>query len=158
MLCVYQIFPVAPPAITIATNWAMRGKRRWVCAGTQTSSLTSVLRGDSKRGKTQSSIHSKLQKHMQTLISPAGSCKQHKEYNNNYEYLCFCPRSPHLPSVNSSLGVDVEELAEDCCAVRSQLEHLQRLLLQVRRSQGQKVRSLRIPIRRAVPSRHQQLS
>uniref|UniRef100_A0AAQ4NQK5 Coiled-coil serine-rich protein 2a n=1 Tax=Gasterosteus aculeatus aculeatus TaxID=481459 RepID=A0AAQ4NQK5_GASAC len=39
--------------------------------------------------------------------------------------LCL-QRSPGSPG----LGVDVEELAEDCSAVRSQLEHLQRLLLQ----------------------------
>ncbi|KAM9336254.1 uncharacterized protein ABDE67_019309 [Symphorus nematophorus] len=48
--------------------------------------------------------------------------------------LDLCPaRSPCL-SVGSpgspGLGVDVEELAEDCSAVRSQLEYLQRLLLQ----------------------------
>ncbi|XP_068585320.1 serine-rich coiled-coil domain-containing protein 2-like isoform X2 [Cebidichthys violaceus] len=36
------------------------------------------------------------------------------------------PRSPGAPG----LGLDVEELAEDCSAVRSQLEYLQRLLLQ----------------------------
>ncbi|XP_008290597.1 serine-rich coiled-coil domain-containing protein 2-like [Stegastes partitus] len=36
---------------------------------------------------------------------------------------CLSPGSP-------SLGLDVEELAEDCSAVRSQLEYLQRLLLQ----------------------------
>ncbi|XP_054860562.1 serine-rich coiled-coil domain-containing protein 2 isoform X2 [Amphiprion ocellaris] len=36
---------------------------------------------------------------------------------------CLSPGSP-------GLGLDVEELAEDCCAVRSQLEYLQRLLLQ----------------------------
>ncbi|XP_075937779.1 uncharacterized protein LOC142938361 isoform X2 [Anarhichas minor] len=41
--------------------------------------------------------------------------------------LALCPpRSPGAPG----LGLDVEELAEDCSAVRSQLEYLQRLLLQ----------------------------
>ncbi|XP_074475508.1 uncharacterized protein LOC141758220 isoform X2 [Sebastes fasciatus] len=45
--------------------------------------------------------------------------------------LDLCPprsscRSPGTPG----LGVDAEELAEDCSAVRSQLEYLQRLLLQ----------------------------
>lgn len=40
-------------------------------------------------------------------------------------------RSPGTPG----LGLDVEELAEDCSAVRSQLEYLQRLLLQVRREE-----------------------
>ncbi|XP_068455315.1 serine-rich coiled-coil domain-containing protein 2-like isoform X2 [Clinocottus analis] len=41
--------------------------------------------------------------------------------------LDFCsPRSPGGPA----LGLDVEELAEDCCAVRTQLEYLQSLLLQ----------------------------
>lgn len=33
--------------------------------------------------------------------------------------------------MSPGFGADVEELAEDCGAVRSQLEHLQRLLLQV---------------------------
>ncbi|XP_029384098.1 serine-rich coiled-coil domain-containing protein 2-like isoform X2 [Echeneis naucrates] len=37
--------------------------------------------------------------------------------------LCLSPGSP-------GLGLDVEELAEDCSAVRSQLEYLQKLLLQ----------------------------
>lgn len=55
MISLYQIFPVVPPAITRATNWAMQGTRQQVCAGTQTSSLTSVLQGDSQHGKTQSS-------------------------------------------------------------------------------------------------------
>ncbi|XP_035468504.2 serine-rich coiled-coil domain-containing protein 2 isoform X4 [Scophthalmus maximus] len=42
--------------------------------------------------------------------------------------LDLCPsRTPCLPP---ALGLDVEELADDCSAVRSQLEHLQRLLLQ----------------------------
>ncbi|XP_042364588.1 serine-rich coiled-coil domain-containing protein 2-like isoform X3 [Plectropomus leopardus] len=40
------------------------------------------------------------------------------------------PRSPCLSPGAPGLGVDVEELAEDCSAVRSQLEFLQRLLLQ----------------------------
>lgn len=40
------------------------------------------------------------------------------------------PRSPCLTSGTPALGVDVQELVEDCSAVRSQLEHLQRLLLQ----------------------------
>uniref|UniRef100_UPI003AAF072A serine-rich coiled-coil domain-containing protein 2-like n=1 Tax=Centroberyx gerrardi TaxID=166262 RepID=UPI003AAF072A len=42
-------------------------------------------------------------------------------------------RSPCL-SPGPGLGLDVEELAEDCSAVKSQLEYLQRLLLQVRES------------------------
>lgn len=52
--------------------------------------------------------------------------------------VCSCPVVvvPPPPSVRSPgspcLGLDVEELAEDCSAVRSQLEYLQRLLLQVR--------------------------
>lgn len=45
-------------------------------------------------------------------------------------------RFPQLSPGSPSLGMDVEELAEDCCEVRSQLEHLQRLLLQVRRGQA----------------------
>ncbi|XP_051272915.1 serine-rich coiled-coil domain-containing protein 2 isoform X3 [Dicentrarchus labrax] len=40
------------------------------------------------------------------------------------------PRSPFLSPGSPGLGLDVEELAEDCSAVRSQLEYLQRLLLQ----------------------------
>ncbi|XP_075891214.1 uncharacterized protein ccser2b isoform X2 [Nelusetta ayraudi] len=45
--------------------------------------------------------------------------------------LDLCPsRSPQLSPGSPGLGMDVEELAEDCCEVRSQLEHLQRLLLQ----------------------------
>ncbi|XP_041830082.1 serine-rich coiled-coil domain-containing protein 2-like isoform X2 [Melanotaenia boesemani] len=45
--------------------------------------------------------------------------------------LDLCPaRSTCLSPGTPSLGLDVEELAEDCCAVRSQLEFLQRLLLQ----------------------------
>ncbi|XP_035522322.1 serine-rich coiled-coil domain-containing protein 2 isoform X3 [Morone saxatilis] len=40
------------------------------------------------------------------------------------------PRSPFLSPGTPGLGLDVEELAEDCSAVRSQLEYLQRLLLQ----------------------------
>ncbi|TMS21920.1 Serine-rich coiled-coil domain-containing protein 2, partial [Larimichthys crocea] len=39
-------------------------------------------------------------------------------------------RFPCLSPGTPSLGLDVEELAEDCSAVRSQLEYLQRLLLQ----------------------------
>uniref|UniRef100_A0A672G486 Coiled-coil serine-rich protein 2b n=1 Tax=Salarias fasciatus TaxID=181472 RepID=A0A672G486_SALFA len=39
-------------------------------------------------------------------------------------------RSVGLTPAAPGLGVDVEELAEDCSAVRSQLEYLQRLLLQ----------------------------
>ncbi|XP_044035753.1 serine-rich coiled-coil domain-containing protein 2 isoform X3 [Siniperca chuatsi] len=39
---------------------------------------------------------------------------------------CLSPGTPGTPG----LGLDVEELAEDCSAVRSQLEYLQRLLLQ----------------------------
>lgn len=39
-------------------------------------------------------------------------------------------RSVSLSPAAPALGLDVEELAEDCSAVRSQLEHLQRLLLQ----------------------------
>ncbi|XP_042252290.1 serine-rich coiled-coil domain-containing protein 2-like isoform X2 [Thunnus maccoyii] len=39
-------------------------------------------------------------------------------------------RSPCLSPGTPGLGLDVEELAEDCSAVRSQLEYLQRLLLQ----------------------------
>ncbi|CAN9508846.1 unnamed protein product [Ophioblennius macclurei] len=39
-------------------------------------------------------------------------------------------RSVDLSPAAPGLGVDVEELAEDCSAVRSQLEYLQRLLLQ----------------------------
>ncbi|XP_070708272.1 serine-rich coiled-coil domain-containing protein 2-like [Pempheris klunzingeri] len=42
--------------------------------------------------------------------------------------LDLCPQ--RSPCVSPGLGVDVEELAEDCSAVRSQLEYLQRLLLQ----------------------------
>lgn len=44
----------------------------------------------------------------------------------------FPLRSPCLSPLTPGLGLDVEELAEDCSAVRSQLEFLQRLLLQVR--------------------------
>ncbi|GLD63218.1 serine-rich coiled-coil domain-containing protein 2-like isoform X1 [Lates japonicus] len=45
--------------------------------------------------------------------------------------LDLCPsRSPCLSPLTPGLGLDVEELAEDCSAVRSQLEFLQRLLLQ----------------------------
>lgn len=45
--------------------------------------------------------------------------------------LDFCPpRSSFLSPDGPGLGLDVEELAEDCCAVRSQLENLHRLLLQ----------------------------
>ncbi|XP_039991647.1 serine-rich coiled-coil domain-containing protein 2-like isoform X2 [Xiphias gladius] len=45
--------------------------------------------------------------------------------------LALCPsRSPYLSPGSPGLGLDVEELAEDCSAVRSQLEYLQRLLLQ----------------------------
>uniref|UniRef100_UPI0037E73ECA serine-rich coiled-coil domain-containing protein 2-like n=1 Tax=Semicossyphus pulcher TaxID=241346 RepID=UPI0037E73ECA len=40
------------------------------------------------------------------------------------------PRSSFLSPGSPGLGLDVEELAEDCSAVRSQLEYLQRLLLQ----------------------------
>ncbi|XP_054454829.1 serine-rich coiled-coil domain-containing protein 2 [Anoplopoma fimbria] len=40
------------------------------------------------------------------------------------------PRSPFLSPGSPGLGLDVEELAEDCSAVKSQLEYLQRLLLQ----------------------------
>ncbi|XP_059180133.1 serine-rich coiled-coil domain-containing protein 2-like isoform X2 [Centropristis striata] len=40
------------------------------------------------------------------------------------------PRSPCLSPGPPGLGLDVEDLAEDCSAVRSQLEYLQRLLLQ----------------------------
>ncbi|XP_026207091.1 serine-rich coiled-coil domain-containing protein 2-like isoform X2 [Anabas testudineus] len=40
------------------------------------------------------------------------------------------PRSPCLSPGSPGLGLDVEELAEDCSAVRSQLEFLQRLLQQ----------------------------
>ncbi|XP_041671709.1 serine-rich coiled-coil domain-containing protein 2-like isoform X2 [Cheilinus undulatus] len=40
------------------------------------------------------------------------------------------PRSPSLSPGSPGFGLDVEELAEDCSAVRSQLEYLQRLLLQ----------------------------
>lgn len=40
------------------------------------------------------------------------------------------PRSPCLSPGTPALGLRVEELAEDCSAVRSQLEFLQRLLLQ----------------------------
>ncbi|XP_071317803.1 serine-rich coiled-coil domain-containing protein 2 isoform X2 [Trachinotus anak] len=39
-------------------------------------------------------------------------------------------RSPCLSPGSPGLGLDVEELAEDCSAVRSQLEYLQKLLLQ----------------------------
>ncbi|XP_034413882.1 serine-rich coiled-coil domain-containing protein 2-like isoform X2 [Cyclopterus lumpus] len=42
--------------------------------------------------------------------------------------LDLCP--PRSPCQSPGLGLDVEELAEDCCAVRSQLEYLQSLLLQ----------------------------
>ncbi|KAM9838126.1 uncharacterized protein ACBR49_018748 [Aulostomus maculatus] len=38
--------------------------------------------------------------------------------------------SPRSPCLSPGLGLDVEELAEDCSAVKSQLEYLQRLLLQ----------------------------
>lgn len=41
-------------------------------------------------------------------------------------------RLPCLSPGTPGFGLDLEELAEDCCAVRSQLEYLQRLLLQVR--------------------------
>ncbi|XP_022621726.1 serine-rich coiled-coil domain-containing protein 2-like [Seriola dumerili] len=45
--------------------------------------------------------------------------------------LDLCPsRSPGLSPGSPGLGLDVEELAEDCSAVRSQLEYLQKLLLQ----------------------------
>ncbi|KAM9426220.1 uncharacterized protein KZ484_017332 isoform 2-T2 [Pholidichthys leucotaenia] len=45
--------------------------------------------------------------------------------------LNLCPtRSVCLSPGTPSLGLDVEELAEDCSAVRSQLEYLQKLLLQ----------------------------
>ncbi|XP_030611244.1 serine-rich coiled-coil domain-containing protein 2-like [Archocentrus centrarchus] len=46
--------------------------------------------------------------------------------------LDLCPpmRSTCLSPSTPSLGLDVEELAEDCSAVRSQLEYLQKLLLQ----------------------------
>ncbi|XP_051795470.1 serine-rich coiled-coil domain-containing protein 2-like isoform X3 [Acanthochromis polyacanthus] len=45
--------------------------------------------------------------------------------------LDLCPtRTSCLSPGSPSLGLDVEELAEDCSAVRSQLEYLQRLLLQ----------------------------
>ncbi|XP_035853175.1 serine-rich coiled-coil domain-containing protein 2-like [Sander lucioperca] len=40
------------------------------------------------------------------------------------------PRSPSLSPGTPGLGLDVEEMAEDCSAVRSQLEYLQRILLQ----------------------------
>ncbi|KAF1373463.1 hypothetical protein PFLUV_G00239110 [Perca fluviatilis] len=40
------------------------------------------------------------------------------------------PRSPCLSPGTPGLGLDVEEMAEDCSAVRSQLEYLQRILLQ----------------------------
>ncbi|KAM8730502.1 uncharacterized protein AB9X84_000551 isoform 1-T3 [Acanthopagrus schlegelii] len=40
------------------------------------------------------------------------------------------PRSSCLSPGSPGLGVDVEELAEDCSVVKSQLEYLQRLLLQ----------------------------
>lgn len=40
------------------------------------------------------------------------------------------PRSPCLSPGAPPLGLDVEELAEDCSAVRSQLEYLHKLLLQ----------------------------
>ncbi|CAJ1081374.1 serine-rich coiled-coil domain-containing protein 2-like isoform X2 [Xyrichtys novacula] len=40
------------------------------------------------------------------------------------------PRSPSLSLGSPGLGLDVEELAEECSAVKSQLEFLQRLLLQ----------------------------
>lgn len=50
--------------------------------------------------------------------------------------IVLCVRSPQLSPGSPSLGMDVEELAEDCCEVRSQLEHLQRLLLQVSRTQA----------------------
>ncbi|XP_067343881.1 serine-rich coiled-coil domain-containing protein 2-like isoform X3 [Channa argus] len=46
-------------------------------------------------------------------------------------FLDFCPpRSPCLSPGAPGLGLDVEELAEDCSAVRSQLEFLRRLLQQ----------------------------
>ncbi|XP_078019767.1 serine-rich coiled-coil domain-containing protein 2 isoform X5 [Epinephelus lanceolatus] len=44
-------------------------------------------------------------------------------HNDNERSPCLSPGTP-------GLGADVEELAEDCSAVRSQLEFLQRLLLQ----------------------------
>ncbi|XP_028285928.1 serine-rich coiled-coil domain-containing protein 2-like isoform X2 [Parambassis ranga] len=45
--------------------------------------------------------------------------------------LQLCPPSSACLSPSTpSLGLDVEELAEDCSAVKSQLEYLQRLLLQ----------------------------
>ncbi|KAG7214212.1 hypothetical protein INR49_023261 [Caranx melampygus] len=45
--------------------------------------------------------------------------------------LDLCPsRSPCLSPGSPGLGLDVEELADDCSAVRSQLEYLQKLLLQ----------------------------
>ncbi|KAM6964567.1 uncharacterized protein LKV04_020318 [Tautogolabrus adspersus] len=45
--------------------------------------------------------------------------------------LDLCPaRAPCLSPGSPGFGLDVEELAEDCSAVRSQLEYLQRLLLQ----------------------------
>lgn len=56
-------------------------------------------------------------------------------------------RSPYLPPGTPGLGVDVEELAEDCCAVRSQLEYLQRLLLQVRGEEQRNSDSEASPVR-----------
>ncbi|XP_028990299.1 serine-rich coiled-coil domain-containing protein 2 isoform X2 [Betta splendens] len=45
--------------------------------------------------------------------------------------LSLCPpRSPSLSPATPAVSLDVEDLAEDCSAVRSQLEVLQRLLLQ----------------------------
>ncbi|XP_075999684.1 uncharacterized protein LOC142992990 isoform X2 [Genypterus blacodes] len=44
--------------------------------------------------------------------------------------LDLCSPSSPILSTGPGLGLDVEELAEDCSAVKSQLEYLQRLLLQ----------------------------
>lgn len=82
MICAHQIFPVVPPAITRATNWVMRGTRWRVCAGTQTSSLTSVLRGDSQHGKTQSSqytlnsVSRNICRHWYLLLVPVSSTRK----------------------------------------------------------------------------------
>lgn len=72
-----------------------------------------------------------LDAHIRSFL-PRCSAEVHLHLFCLFLSCCCCPppsvRSPGSPC----LGLDVEELAEDCSAVRSQLEYLQRLLLQVR--------------------------
>ncbi|KAM8836122.1 uncharacterized protein AB9W97_001978 isoform 2-T2 [Spinachia spinachia] len=66
--------------------------------------------------------------HCYKLTEDSGDLKTDAAADGNL-ILDLCPqRSPGSPG-SPGLGVDVEELAEDCSAVRSQLEYLQRLLL-----------------------------